>query len=146
MRILFLGDVVGNSGCSKIMNNLLNQIELKKIDFVIVNGENADQSGVGLSKKICEDFFNCGGFIEFSSEMTSVEISSPKDYSGYNGHYTYPFNSLCEWVIKDECAEGFYINPIKFDIEGNDEKIRKELHFYSLKGVHNGWVRVTITH
>ena len=60
MRILFLGDVVGNSGCSKIMNNLLNQIELKKIDFVIVNGENADQSGVGLSKKICEDFFNCG--------------------------------------------------------------------------------------
>ena len=80
-----------------------------------------------------EDFFNCGGFIEFSSEMTSVEISSPKDYSGYNGHYTYPFNSLCEWVIKDECAEGFYINPIKFDIEGNDEKIRKELHFYSLR-------------
>ena len=60
MRILFLGDVVGNSGCLKIMNNLKDQIKLKKIDFVIVNGENADQSGVGLSKKICEDFFNCG--------------------------------------------------------------------------------------
>ncbi len=60
MRILFLGDVVGNTGCSKIMNNLLDQIKLKKIDFVIVNAENADQSGVGLSKKICEDFFNCG--------------------------------------------------------------------------------------
>ena len=26
MKILFLGDVVGISGCSKIMNNLLNQI------------------------------------------------------------------------------------------------------------------------
>jgi metallophosphoesterase (TIGR00282 family) len=60
MRILFLGDVVGNTGCSKIMNNLLDQKRLKKIDFVIVNAENADQSGVGLSKKICEDFFNCG--------------------------------------------------------------------------------------
>ena len=60
MRILFLGDVVGNSGCLKIMKNLKDQIELKKIDFVIVNGENADQSGVGLSKKICEDFFYCG--------------------------------------------------------------------------------------
>ena len=60
MRILFLGDVVGNTGCSKIMNNLLDQKKLKKIDFVIVNAENADQSGVGLSKKICEDFFNCG--------------------------------------------------------------------------------------
>ena len=33
MRILFLGDVVGISGCSKLMNNLLNEIKLKKIDF-----------------------------------------------------------------------------------------------------------------
>ena len=60
MRILFLGDVVGVSGCSKIMNNLLNQIKLNKIDFVIVNGENAAEAGVGLTKEICQDFFNCG--------------------------------------------------------------------------------------
>ena len=60
MRILFLGDVVGISGCSKIMNNLLNQIKINEIDFVIVNGENADETGVGLTKDICEDFFNCG--------------------------------------------------------------------------------------
>ena len=60
MKILFLGDVVGISGCSKIMNNLLNQIEINKIDFVIINGENADKTGVGLTKEICDDFFNCG--------------------------------------------------------------------------------------
>ena len=60
MRILFLGDVVGISGCSKLMNNLLNEIKLKKIDFVIVNGENAAAQGVGLTKEICNDFFNCG--------------------------------------------------------------------------------------
>ncbi len=60
MKILFLGDVVGISGCSKIMNNLLNQIKLNKIDFVIVNAENADETGVGLTKEICEDFFRCG--------------------------------------------------------------------------------------
>ena len=60
MRILFLGDVVGISGCSKIMNNLLDQIRKNKIDFVIVNAENADESGVGLTKEICKDFFNCG--------------------------------------------------------------------------------------
>ena len=60
MKILFLGDVVGVSGCSKIMNNLLNQIEINKIDFVIVNGENAAETGVGLTKEICEDFFKCG--------------------------------------------------------------------------------------
>ena len=60
MRILFLGDVVGNSGCSKIFNNLLRQKKLNKIDFVIVNGENAAETGVGLTKEICEDFFKCG--------------------------------------------------------------------------------------
>ena len=60
MRILFLGDVVGVSGCSKIMNNLLDQKKKNKIDFVIVNAENADKTGVGLSEEICKDFFNCG--------------------------------------------------------------------------------------
>jgi len=60
MKILFLGDVVGNSGCSKIMNNLLDQIRINEIDFVIVNAENADETGVGLTKEICEDFFRCG--------------------------------------------------------------------------------------
>ena len=60
MKILFLGDVVGNSGCTKILDNLQIQIKQKKIDFVIVNGENADDTGVGLTKEICEKFFNCG--------------------------------------------------------------------------------------
>ena len=60
MRILFLGDVVGISGCSKIMSNLLDQIETNKIDFVIINGENAAESGVGITKEICKDFFECG--------------------------------------------------------------------------------------
>ena len=60
MKILFLGDVVGASGCSKIMNNLKSEIKLKKIDFVIVNGENSADPGVGLTEDICKDFFNCG--------------------------------------------------------------------------------------
>ena len=60
MRILFLGDVVGISGCSKLTSNLLNEIDKNKIDFVIVNGENAAVQGVGLTKEICKDFFNCG--------------------------------------------------------------------------------------
>ena len=60
MKILFLGDVVGISGRSMILNNLLSKIKDKKIDFVVVNGENAADSGVGLTEKICNDFFNCG--------------------------------------------------------------------------------------
>ena len=57
---MFLGDVVGNAGYVKILNDLSDQIKKRKIDFVIVNGENADKSGVGLTKEICENFFKCG--------------------------------------------------------------------------------------
>ena len=60
MRILFLGDVVGVTGCSKILNNLKSEINKKNIKFVVVNAENAAESGVGLTKEICNDFFNCG--------------------------------------------------------------------------------------
>ncbi len=60
MKILFLGDVVGVSGCSKLTSTLLNEIKSKNIDFVIVNGENAAAEGVGLTKEICKDFFNSG--------------------------------------------------------------------------------------
>ena len=60
MKILFLGDVVGLSGCRKIINDLSTQIQKNNIDFVIINGENADDTGVGLTKEICKDFFENG--------------------------------------------------------------------------------------
>ena len=60
MRILFLGDVVGISGCSKVTKNLSEQVKQNRIDFVVLNGENAAEQGVGLTKEICEEFFNCG--------------------------------------------------------------------------------------
>ena len=60
MRILFLGDVVGTTGCSMLQKNLLSIKKSKNIDFIIVNGENAAKSGVGITDDICKDFFNCG--------------------------------------------------------------------------------------
>ncbi len=60
MKVLFLGDVVGNSGYSKIINDLPEQKKKNEIDFVIVNAENAAKEGVGLTKEICEEFFNSG--------------------------------------------------------------------------------------
>ena len=52
MRILFLGDIVGRTGCLAIKNNLATHIKDKKIDFVIVNGENAEVKGFGITEKI----------------------------------------------------------------------------------------------
>ena len=60
MRILFLGDIVGPSGCEAVRENLENQIKVNKINFVIVNGENSSDQGVGITEKISNDFFNCG--------------------------------------------------------------------------------------
>ena len=60
MRILFLGDVVGKSGCLAVTENLPVLIKNKKIDFVIINGENAADKGVGITEKISIDFFNSG--------------------------------------------------------------------------------------
>mgnify|MGYP001361559443 CR=1 FL=1 len=60
MRILFLGDVVGISGCTKIFKNLKSEILRKKISFVVVNGENSAEPGVGLTEEICNDFFKSG--------------------------------------------------------------------------------------
>ena len=60
MKILFLGDIIGKTGCSKVIDHLPKLIKEKKIDFVIVNGENADDSGVGLTKEICDNLFDCG--------------------------------------------------------------------------------------
>ncbi len=60
MRILFLGDVVGKSGCTSIKKNLKNIINQKNIDFVIVNGENAAEGGVGISEKISNELFSYG--------------------------------------------------------------------------------------
>ena len=60
MRILFLGDIVGPSGCEAIRENLENQIKINKINFVIVNGENSSDQGVGITEKISKDFFDCG--------------------------------------------------------------------------------------
>ena len=57
MKILFLGDVVGISGRSMVLNNLLKKKNDEKIDFVVVNGENAADSGLGLTEEICKDFF-----------------------------------------------------------------------------------------
>ena len=60
MRILFLGDIVGSSGCDALKKNLPKTIKEKKIDFVIVNGENAAEQGVGITEKICKEMFDFG--------------------------------------------------------------------------------------
>ena len=60
MKILFLGDVVGNSGCKAINENLQEIISKHSVDFTIVNGENSGSSGVGITEEIAKTFFSAG--------------------------------------------------------------------------------------
>ena len=60
MKILFLGDVVGQAGCNAIKKNLQNIIKKENIDFTIVNGENAADQGVGITQNIFDEFLSCG--------------------------------------------------------------------------------------
>ncbi len=60
MNILILGDVMGPSGVKAIKKNLPDIIKKKKIDFVVLNGENAGDKGVGITKKIFEEFLSVG--------------------------------------------------------------------------------------
>ena len=60
MRILILGDVCGAAGMHVIKTRLKKVIEEKKIDFTIVNGENAADNGKGITKKNFEDLINSG--------------------------------------------------------------------------------------
>ena len=60
MNILFLGDIVGASGCEAVKKHLPKKIKESKIDFVIANGENAANEGVGITEEITNNLFDCG--------------------------------------------------------------------------------------
>lgn len=59
MRILFLGDVVGQSGRKLVVDTLPDFRRKYRVDFVVVNGDNAAH-GFGLTPGICRDLFSAG--------------------------------------------------------------------------------------
>jgi len=60
MKILILGDIMGPSGRKVLIENLSSLIKRKNLDFVIINGENAADDGLGITKEIANNFFECG--------------------------------------------------------------------------------------
>ncbi|ASV86362.1 MULTISPECIES: TIGR00282 family metallophosphoesterase [Ochrobactrum] len=59
MRLLFLGDMVGRSGRTAVYEKLPGLISDLKLDFVIVNGENA-AGGFGITEEIFHDTIRAG--------------------------------------------------------------------------------------
>ncbi len=59
MRLLFLGDVVGRAGRQAVIAKLPELRERYRLDFVVVNGENA-AGGFGITEAICDDVLAAG--------------------------------------------------------------------------------------
>lgn len=59
MKLLFVGDVVGQSGRRVLLHNLPTLSDRLKLDFVVVNAENA-AAGFGITEKIAQEFFAHG--------------------------------------------------------------------------------------
>tara|TARA_Y100001935_G_scaffold224480_1_gene200989 strand:- start:837 stop:1643 length:807 start_codon:yes stop_codon:yes gene_type:complete len=60
LKILVLGDVMGSPGRKAVRNDLSKIIKENKIDFSIINGENAADDGRGITKVIADEFFSLG--------------------------------------------------------------------------------------
>lgn len=59
MRLLFLGDIVGRTGRNAVTEALPGIRERYKLDFVIINGENA-AGGFGITEAILNDLLDAG--------------------------------------------------------------------------------------
>ena len=59
MRILAIGDIVGNPGRTYLKENLKAIKEKYNIDFIIANGENT-AGGVGMDPKCATELFDSG--------------------------------------------------------------------------------------
>ncbi|MBL4756264.1 MAG: TIGR00282 family metallophosphoesterase [Rhizobiales bacterium] len=59
MRLMFLGDIVGQSGRDAVIERLPDMVEQQNLDFVVINGENA-AGGFGITEKIYNDLRDAG--------------------------------------------------------------------------------------
>ena len=60
MKVLFIGDVVGENGQDLLAKALPQLKSQHKPDVTIVNGENSHKSGTGITEKDARFLFGCG--------------------------------------------------------------------------------------
>jgi 2',3'-cyclic-nucleotide 2'-phosphodiesterase len=60
MRILFIGDIVGNAGLQAIELFVPQLLETYKPDVTIANAENSASNGRGITRKVAESLFDKG--------------------------------------------------------------------------------------
>ena len=112
MKILTVGDVVGENGLNKLKEILPNLKQREKIDFVIVNGENV-AGGMGITEKLFNQILYAGAdvvtlgnhtwskkdiFNFIDNEKILRPANYPKGVVG-KGFYTYQYKNKKITVI-----------------------------------------------
>src|SRR4249920_713439 len=59
MRILFIGDILGRSGRTVVLKHLPSLLREWRLDFVVINGENA-AGGFGITEAIYNELIDVG--------------------------------------------------------------------------------------
>lgn len=84
MNILFIGDVVGENGKRLLRNTLPALKNQYKADVCIVNGENSNESGTGMSRTDADDIFACGADVitggNHSMRRANIDMYEENDY------------------------------------------------------------------
>ena len=83
IRILFVGDIVGNPGCAVFQKHIATIREKHNVDALIVNGENS-ADGRGITPKLMEFFTQCG----VNMVTSGNHIWYRKDIYPYIAHHT----------------------------------------------------------
>ena len=87
IRLLFLGDVVGEKAVKALEFKLPFLIEHWKIDFTIINGENMHQ-GRGFNEQMCKKLFRAG-----------ANVITGGDHS-FDKHYIFPYYDKEERILR----------------------------------------------
>ena len=82
MRILAVGDVVGESGLSWLEDSLRPLQRLKGIGFTVVNGENA--AGLGLLPRHADELFDAGVDVVLDLGQASASMLQRRLKLGYS--------------------------------------------------------------
>ncbi|WDL97315.1 TIGR00282 family metallophosphoesterase [Alicyclobacillus sp. ALC3] len=83
MRVIFIGDIVGRTGCEYVAQILGSGLAERKPDLIVANAENAAE-GRGLTRKIAEMLYDAG-----------VELLTL-------GNHTWDQKDFADWVDDDK--------------------------------------------
>ena len=105
MNILAVGDIVGATGIKELQKRLQKVKQEYKVDFTIVNGENAAE-GMGLTEKNFKDILSAGADCVTMGNHTwgKKEIFKFIDHPKIIRPINYP---------KEVCGKGYHIYPCK---------------------------------